>query len=110
MKEITEWRKATENLTKAFCKKYFPDERYGKDTYWVGDQMGGVFFVYDFFFDVNHMIEALELKATYEQLSTYDCESLKWEMYNPGKPFHTNFKNYVKYGLIGVPKENDVDL
>lgn len=101
MKVITNWRKATEQVAIAFTKKYFPDERYGKDTFWVSDEIGGIFVVSDYFFGVNPMIEALELKATFEQLSDYYYVSVDYCMENPNKPMHTNFKNYVKYGFIG---------
>lgn len=103
MKVITNWRKATEALAKVFTKKYFPDEVYGKDTFWVGDEIGGVFSVSDYFFDVNRMIECLELNATFEQLSDYYYDSLDYCMENPDKPMHTSYKNYLKYGYVGKP-------
>ena len=101
MKVIQQWKKATEQLAKVFVRKYFPDERYGKDTFWVADEIGGVFFVSDYFFDINHIIEALELDATFEQLSDYYWQSVEYCMENPDKSMHTNFKNYVKYGMVG---------
>lgn len=71
-KEIKAWKEATEAIAKVFTKKYFPDEEYRVDTYWVGDEVGGVYCVADRFFNVDRMIEALELGATYEQISEYE--------------------------------------
>lgn len=98
MKEIKAWRKATEDLAKVFVKKYFPDEVYEQDCFWVGDRIGDVFFVADMWLDLNRMIEALELDATWEQLREYDDLELEHAMKKTGKPTPINFRNFVKYG------------
>lgn len=99
-KVIDNWRKATDELAKEFTKKYFPEERWGKDTFWVGDEIGSVFCVADMFFDVDRMITALENNATFDQLYDYYHAEVDWCIENHNKPYRINFKNYVKYGDI----------
>ncbi len=101
MKIIDNWRKATEDVAKAFVKKYFKREIYGEYTFWVADEIGGVFCVSDYFFNIDRMIEALESKATWEQLVDYYDLELEHTMEHPDLPTPINFRNYVKYGLIG---------
>lgn len=95
MKEITIWREATEQVAKAFVKRYFKGNVYGEDTFWVADRVGDVFCVADYFFNVDHMIEALELKATSKKL--FDFYDMELEYATEGKQMPYNFRNYVKY-------------
>lgn len=100
IKVIEKLKDATEDLAKAFIIKYFPEQVYGEDTYWVGDDVGTVFFVSDFFFGVDRMVEALELDATFEQINDYYNAVLDWGLdENQEKPFPVNFNNYVKYEM-----------
>lgn len=107
MRVIKEWEIATENVAKAFLKKYFPQEIYKKDTFWVSDIIGETLHVSDRFFNLDRMVEILKFKATYEQLDDYYETELEWfcESQNQNKPFHTNFKNFVKYGWVGKKEE-----
>jgi len=100
MKVITNYRKACEEVAKVFVRKYYPSERDGRYCFWVGDEVGGVFSVGDRFYNVDRMIEALELKATYEQLSDYDDAELDAALKEPPENLKVNFRNYVKYGWI----------
>lgn len=95
MKVLDKWREATENLTKVFTKRYFPNERYGKDTFWVGDEIGDIYFVSDMFFDVDRMRRALEFGATFEHLNNFHQIEMEAYPESPG----INFENFVKYGL-----------
>lgn len=95
MKELKQWRNATEDLTKVFLKRYFPHERYNKDTFWVGDRVGDALCVGDYFFCIDRMIEAIEYKASVDQLfSYYDMEV---DNGLNDIPMRINFKNYIKY-------------
>lgn len=98
MKVIENWKEATEEVAKAFIERHFPDEVYGRDTYWVADEVGGVFYVCDRFFGIERMIEDLELEATFDQMNDY--YDLELELAMKGKKPPVNFKNYVKWGLI----------
>ena len=47
---LKNWEEATEALTFEFILKYFDE---GADTYWIGDEIGGVLFVNDWFFNLD---------------------------------------------------------
>lgn len=102
MKEIKQWRKATEEVTKVFVKKYFSEERYGKDTHWVADRVGDIFCISDYFFNIDLMIEAIEFKATFQQLSDFYYTEVDLGMENKQMPI--NFVNFIKWGGL----ENEV--
>lgn len=102
MKVIKDWYKATEDVARAFTKKYFKTEVYGEDTFWAGGEIGGVYCVSDMFIGLDRMIEALELKATWERLSDYYLAEVEHATENPGEPMYTNFKDFIKYGWIKV--------
>ena len=98
-KVIKQWRDATEDIAKTFVKKYYPEQRYGIDTFWVGDCVGDVFFTADMFFDMERMLEALELDATFDQLCDYHDAEIEHAEKDAEKPTLVNFKNYVKHGF-----------
>lgn len=50
------WEQATHRLAYYFSDFYFGEEA---DTYWVGDEVGGVFSINDYFFNPNTMYEYL---------------------------------------------------
>ena len=86
------WEESTATLTKVFVHKY-----YGDDTEWhfVSDVIGDVLFVNDDFYNMDRILEALRLNATYEQLMEYHEMEVEATKDNPLK---YNFKNFVKYG------------
>jgi len=96
---IKKWREATEQVAKAFVEKYFPEQEYDNDTFWVADEVGGVFYVCDMFFNIDRMIEAIEFNATYKQIQEYNDAELAYHMEKEGNTALVNFKNYVKYGF-----------
>lgn len=102
MKEIKVWRNATEEVAKVFIKKYFPDERYAIDTFWVADRVGDVFCVADYFYNIDRMIEAIELKATSKQLNDFYNMELDCGMRDA--PLPINFRNYLKLGKGAAKK------
>lgn len=97
-KVIKKWRDATEELAKVFVEKYFPQQVNSKYVYWVGDEIGGVLYVCDYFFNIDAMIDALELNATVDQLIDYYDMEVDYGMED--KPVPVNFKNYIKYGVL----------
>jgi len=101
---IKDWRKATEELSKEFFNKYFKDGDYKTDTRWVCDRVGDVFCIGDYFFNVDWMLEALELKASAKKMFAYYDYELDCLM--DEKPVRINFRNYVKYGFVGLTKNN----
>lgn len=111
-KAIINWREATERVTDAFIEKYFPEQ--GRDyTFWAADEIGGVFFISDMFFNVDRMIEALELNATFEQLSEYNDAEIEHGYCDPGKKEVREFvamanDDYNDYNLTRKMHENPV--
>jgi hypothetical protein len=97
---LNQWNVATQNIARIFIEKYFPEQSFS-DTYWVAGDIGSILCISDMFFDLNHMIEALKLNATDEQLFEFYDAELEHGLKNTGEPLHTNFKNFVKYGWIG---------
>jgi len=91
-KALEKWKKATQELAEAFVDEYFEEPEY----WWVDDEIGGVFFVDDYFFCVDKMVEAFQLKATFEQIVEY--HDLEMESVENGKVL-ANFRNFVKHGL-----------
>jgi len=92
-KIIKEWEKATNALAEGFVKKYWGEECI-IDMYWIGQEIGDILSIGDYYFDIDRMKKALELNATWEQLNDYYWLEVEGEE----KP-NVSFKNYVKYGL-----------
>lgn len=90
------WIDATAALAQGFREKYFPDAD-DSDCFWVGNRIGNPYSIGDHFFNIDRMVEALELEATQEQvLEFYDLElDAAMNEY----PLHVNFRNFVKYGM-----------
>jgi hypothetical protein len=88
---LKNYEQATQDLAEFFVKKYF-----GKDAEcsWVSDRIGDVFYVNDYRFDVGRMREALEYKATSDQLFEYWNYEL--EMWHRGEKVRHNFVNYLE--------------
>lgn len=90
---ISEWEDSTIEIVKAFVGKYFPDYSYKEDVYWVGNVIGEVFCIADYFFDLNQVIVALKENATPDQLFDYYDKAL--EAAHEDAPF-VNLKTYLK--------------
>lgn len=96
-KIINNWDQATNQLATAFVKKYYGKEFVG-EYYWAADTVGDVLFINDDVYCLSRMKEALELRATYDQLQEYfDYEV--WTRGKPGVP-EISFKNYLNWGAI----------
>jgi len=100
IKELKTYYEATDALAKAFVKKHFEENDFIEPLqWWVGDDIGGVYCVNDYYFDVDFMTTALKNKATLGQVIDYYDLSL--EAYENSKTI-ANFKNYIKYGFTYV--------
>jgi len=98
MKEIKDYEKACEAIASKFVKKYFKNSY--PDSFWVSDDVGGVFYVNTYYFSIDRMILALEHKATFKQLLDYYDMELEIAMSGKkvfGKRNLFNFENYLKY-------------
>lgn len=101
---IKTWENAIDGIAKAFAEKHFPE--YADDAYWTGDSIGGVFCVSDWFFDGNHMLKALQLDATFEQVEEYyNAEAEHYGEDPDAVPQFTTFEYYMKHGLKPLIEE-----
>ena len=92
IKELQNWEVVTNKLTEYFIKKYFgnPDKC---DWYWIGDKIGTVLCVGDYFFDLSDIIYFIECKYSKAQLFTYYEHRLDCQM---KKKTYTNIENWKK--------------
>jgi len=93
-KKLESWEKATNDITALFIRKYFCSIR-DAEHYWIADQIGGVLYVNDYFFNLDRIIEAIKYDASSEDLfAYYDLELEKRHGLTNGPG--VNFKNYLK--------------
>ncbi len=88
---LKNYEKAAQELADCFVKKYFDKDA---SCEWVGDRIGDVYMVNDYWFDVDRMREALEFGATKEQLFEY--YDLELETHQKGEKLALNFTNYLR--------------
>jgi hypothetical protein len=91
-KKLIAWKKATNALAQEFCNKYFDKT---KDWDWTAYDIGSVLNVGDYFFNLDRIVESLEINCSRELLiQFYDYEIGCY--YNKKLPKY-NFKTWVKY-------------
>ena len=72
---LQDWEYATDTIAKFFADKYFsPQGR--EDDYWVADDIGGTYYVADYFFSAQDMVDYLKYKYTKNQMFQHYDESL----------------------------------
>ena len=118
MKEIKNYEKACEAILLAFVKKYFEDPEDPEDFanyvnfYWIGNEIGGVFFVNDWYFSLNDALVALKNNASYSQLINY--REMEMEIYNNEEKFGDrkffSLENYLKYPNNFIINEKNLDF
>lgn len=91
-KQLANWEKAVIALTELFVGEYFDKEA---DWYFVGDDIGGVLVVNDYFFNLDRIVEAIKYKATEKQL--FDFYDLELQNLAIKKQMEMNFRNYINY-------------
>lgn len=98
-KDIEVWERKTDYLATLFVYKYFGEDA---DYYWIGDDIGGVIEVNDYYFDLDRMREALKYGATKKKLFAYYDLELEMGMKKKFKEksitemIGVNFRNYLK--------------
>jgi hypothetical protein len=87
---IQMWEEATESLKLLFIDKYF-----GKDPefYWIADDIGGVLFVNDFFFDLSDIVDFLKYRYSPNKMFEYYDYRLRLQTKNK---LPINIKSYKK--------------
>lgn len=75
---LNNWEKATQELVKYFCQKHF-----GKtaDWYFIGDEVGGVVSVADYFFGLDSIILCTRYKYTSQEVFDYSDYALQKYVY-----------------------------
>lgn len=88
---LRNYEKAIQDLADCFVEKYFDKDA---DCWWVGDRVGDVFFVNNYWFDVERMREALEFGATADQL--FEFQNHELEMFQRNEKANCNFISYLR--------------
>jgi hypothetical protein len=92
-KKLIAWQKATNEIAKEFCAKYFETD----DWSWVGcpEEIGGVLEVNGYYFTLDRIVEAIEINCSYKLfVQFYDYEM---DCHYDKKLPKYNFKTWVKY-------------
>lgn len=102
---IENWRIASDEVAKAFMEKYFPERDFDNEysCHWIGGKKGSIFTVCDMYFNVDRMIEALELDATIEQLAEYADGEIEHMVKQVAMP--VTFETYVTQGKEKIIKK-----
>ena len=91
-KEILQnYENAINDLVDYFCWKYF--RGVALDTYWVADDVGGVYFINDYFFNVSDMVDFIKNNYTQNEMFDYYDYALKQHEKNKTP---INIKNWRK--------------
>jgi hypothetical protein len=98
---IEEWEEATENLKEYFVDKYFKDAEY----WWVADEVGGVLYVNDYFFDLADVVDYIRYNYPRKKMFEYYEYQLKCdgEGVTP-----INIKNYISLPLTWIKNNKRV--
>lgn len=94
MKQLENYYKAVEDLTKLFCKRYFKNFYNYRASDWVGGDIGGVICINDYWFNVKNIETAIKYKATKKELFGYYDYSLENDSENKDC---VSFERYLKY-------------
>lgn len=90
--ELSKWKEATQDIADLFVGIYFGEE-YNDEAEWVADQIGGILVVHDYFFGLQFMVDALELRVTKEMMFDYYYYTMEGEN-------HVNFRTFVRLGGV----------
>ena len=106
-KNLENYYKAVEELTKHFCNKYFKDVYEYDVNDWVVCDIGGIICINDYWFNLSNIEIAIKYKATKKELFGFYEYNLKKHM---AKENCVSFENYLKYFRGFSFKEIDTTL
>ena len=88
--ELDFWEMVTQSLVEAFTLKYF-----GKDveSWWVADEVGGVLFINDYFFNLRDITDYIRYYYPKEKMFEYYDYALKCAERGKSNP-SINIKNF----------------
>lgn len=81
---------ACQDIANLFCEKHEFEKLGTKDTFWIADDVGGILFCSDYYFDMKTIITDLKTNAPKEKLMEYYNYCLDNELYE------YDFKTYLK--------------
>ena len=89
------WEEATESLKNLFVDKYFGKD--ASDVDWVAQDIGGVLYVNDYFFDLSDIVDFIKYNYSPKKMFEYYDQRLQHQMKNidTGTPF-INIKSWKK--------------
>jgi hypothetical protein len=88
---VKEWERACNNLAHNFQVKYFGN---GAESYWVADDIGGIFFINDYFFGMNDIVDFIKYGYGIKDMFTYYDFCL--EERKRGRDPRFNIKTWIK--------------
>lgn len=93
---VQQYFEACERIKEAFISKYYIYEtldRESIDDFWVGDDIGGVICINDYFHNLKDMVDALILDCPREKFFEWYDYSL--ENYEKKDAIHYNLKSFM---------------
>jgi len=92
MKQLENYYKACEDLKKEFLKNLYPDADldYAGNTYWIGDEIGGVLSFNDCFVHMEHIADYFQYKLTPDDFFVW------WDDYIDERTPNLNMKTFKK--------------
>jgi hypothetical protein len=97
IKEIENYEKAVVELSEFFVNKYFG---INNEHYFVGDCVGDVMFINDYFFSLDDMVNFLRYK--YSEKDVFDYYDYRLDIDTKGKETAINIKNWKKLKKINI--------
>jgi len=106
---LVNWEDATDKLAGYFVTHYFGRNAV-LDMWWVADEVGGVLFINDYFFNVQDMVDYIRHKYTRKMMFEYYDYSLLWAEKGKTAPYNIAtykwFKRKKKDSNKVIPKLN----
>lgn len=65
---IEAWEYFTRDLARYFARKYFGSDA---EAWWVADEIGGVYCINDYFFNLNDMVDFIRYKYSAKKMFEY---------------------------------------
>ena len=93
---IADWEQYTQRVADVFVNKYFGKN--ASDVYWIGEDIGGVMVINDYFFDLSDMIDFLRYNYSTDDMFEYYELRMDYELKKDNNPntFMANIKNWKK--------------
>lgn len=86
--KLKRWENETKELCDLFVLHYFDEDA---DVYWVADEIGGVLFVNDYFFNLSDIVDFIRHRYSKKKMFEYYDYALKCAVVDK-RP--TNIKSY----------------